>query len=99
MICPCCYGSIRSTTDITYPKSIEYSCLPTNDYHILAHSADQTNSNIESDYNKQGKNSMILVDFDRILHAKEHCNYKKLNVFTMDPKSCSPKNNMIVGIS
>lgn len=76
-----------------------FACLTPDDYILLAHSADQTNSNHQSDYNKQGKNSMILVDIDRIHHAKDHGNYKAIDVYTMTPQTCSPKNNMIVGIA
>ncbi|XP_066933952.1 glutathione S-transferase C-terminal domain-containing protein-like [Clytia hemisphaerica] len=97
VIAPCCYGGIRSTTDILYPKSTKFKCLEPDFYHILAHSADQTNNNPLSEYNIQGKNSMILVDLDRKLHAMEKGNYNEIDILTMDPVTCSPKNNMIVG--
>ena len=97
VIAPCCYGGIVSTTDTSYPKSTKFNCLEPNLYHLLAHSADQTNNDPSSEYNIQGKNSMILIDLDRRLHAMEKGNYEKIEILTMDPVTCSPKNNMIVG--
>jgi len=100
VICPCCYGGIRSTTDIQYPKSIKYSAsLTSEEYHLLAHSADQTCKDLESDYNKQGKKSMLYVDLDRRMHAMENAEYERVDILTMIPRSCSPKNNMMVGVS
>ena len=98
VICPCCYGGIRSTTDILYPKSIPFHCLTPEEYHLLAHSADQTCKDQDSEYNKQGKNSMILIDLDRKLHAMETGYYESVKILTMCPRTCSPKNNMIVGL-
>ena len=71
--------------------------MSSEDYHLLAHSADQTCNDHYSEYNKQGKNSMILIDLDRKFHALEKGCYKAIDIFTMLPRTCSPKNNMIVG--
>lgn len=97
VICPCCYGGIRSTTDILYPKSAPFHCLTSEEYHLLAHSADQTCKDQDSEYNKQGKKSMVLIDLDRKLHVNETGFYKSVKILTMCPRTCSPKNNMIVG--
>lgn len=43
-----------------------------------------------------GKQCMGLVDLDRAWAAEEH-NYT-VQVISMEPESCSPKNNMFVGI-
>lgn len=43
-----------------------------------------------------GKQCMGLVDLDRAWAAEEH-NYS-VQVISMEPESCSPKNNMFVGI-
>lgn len=43
-----------------------------------------------------GKQCMGLVDLDRAWAAEEH-NYS-VQVISMEPESCSPKNNMLVGI-
>lgn len=42
-----------------------------------------------------GKQCMGLVDLDRAW-AAERCNYS-VQVTSMEPESCSPKNNMFVG--
>lgn len=43
-----------------------------------------------------GKQCMCLVDLDRA-RAAEECGYS-VQVISMEPESCSPKNNMIVGV-
>lgn len=43
-----------------------------------------------------GKQCMGLVDLDRAWAAEEQ-NYS-VQVISMEPESCSPKNNMLVGI-
>jgi len=43
-----------------------------------------------------GKQCMGLVDLDRAWAAEER-NYS-VQVISMEPESCSPKNNMFVGI-
>lgn len=43
-----------------------------------------------------GKKCMCLVDMDRATAAEEH-GYS-VQVLSMEPESCSPKNNMIVGV-
>lgn len=97
VICPCCYGSIRPTDNIKYPKSDLFSsCINEEEYYLLAHSADRTSTDYESTFNKEGKKSMVLTDFDRILHAKLH-GYDVTNIYSMIPLDCSPKNNIIVG--
>jgi len=58
------------------------------DYLILGHTADQTGS-------EQGARAMRLVDADRALHAAEH-GYD-VRIATMVPRTCSPKNAIIVG--
>ena len=44
-----------------------------------------------------GKHCMELVDFDRISFAGES-QYRGY-VITMQPRDCSPKNNLIIGVS
>ena len=97
IVCPCCYGSIRPTGKIVYPKSEAFSCLTKEQYFLLARSADQTSSDCENEYNKQGKRGMLLIDHDRALNAQSRGSYKT-HIYLMIPESCSPKNNILVGI-
>ena len=43
-----------------------------------------------------GKQCMCLVDLDRARASEEHG--FSVQVISMEPESCSPKNNMIVGV-
>lgn len=96
VICPCCYGSVRPASNIKYPKSQNFQHLQESDYYLLARSADRTSSNYESDYSKQGKSCMLLVDRDRTFHMEEEKGYQT-KIYSMEPHTCSPKNNVIVG--
>uniref|UniRef100_W5KSF8 Glutathione S-transferase C-terminal domain-containing protein n=1 Tax=Astyanax mexicanus TaxID=7994 RepID=W5KSF8_ASTMX len=58
--------------------------------------ADQTAVQLPPERRFIGKCCMGLVDLDRSLAAETH-GYS-VRVMTMEPESCSPKNNMIVGV-
>lgn len=63
---------------------------------ILCRFADQTAVQLPPERRQIGKQCMGLVDLDRAWAAEEH-NYS-VQVISMEPESCSPKNNMFVGI-
>ncbi|EGW11259.1 hypothetical protein I79_025153 [Cricetulus griseus] len=63
---------------------------------ILCRFADQTAVQLPPQRRLIGKKCMCLVDMDRATAAEEH-GYS-VQVLSMEPESCSPKNNMIVGV-
>ncbi|ESN99225.1 hypothetical protein HELRODRAFT_155964 [Helobdella robusta] len=95
VICPCCYGSIKETSKIKYPQSkMLQQVFSHNEFITIAHSADQTQQHTIKE--EIGKTCMSIVDLDRSLKAQEN-DYKTF-VYKMQPESCSPKNNLIIGI-
>jgi len=101
VISPCCYGGIKASKSLQYPASKRYSIsgISESEFTILSHSADQTNSDYGSEYNRQGKQCMLYVDYDRVLSMEEEERGYTTKVCSMFPESCSPKNNIIVGKS
>ncbi|KAM5192119.1 glutathione S-transferase C-terminal domain-containing protein [Mantella aurantiaca] len=95
-ICPCCYGFIQNTTKTTFPRSCRFQdVLSYKEHMILCRFADQTAVQLPPERRLIGKQCMGLVDLDRAW-AAEQCGYKA-QVISMEPESCSPKNNVIVG--
>ncbi|XP_072898590.1 glutathione S-transferase C-terminal domain-containing protein isoform X1 [Hemitrygon akajei] len=96
VICPCCYGFIQNTVKYTFPRSQKFkSVLSYKEHMILCRFADQTAVQLPAERLLIGKNCMGLVDLDRAWSAEE-LGYK-VYVTSMEPDSCSPKNNLIVG--
>ncbi|XP_072112503.1 glutathione S-transferase C-terminal domain-containing protein isoform X3 [Mobula birostris] len=96
VICPCCYGFIQNTVKYTFPRSQKFkSVLSYKEHMILCRFADQTAVQLPAERRLIGKNCMGLVDLDRAWSAEEY-GYK-VYVTSMEPDSCSPKNNLIVG--
>ncbi|KAH3843713.1 glutathione S-transferase C-terminal domain-containing protein-like isoform X1 [Dreissena polymorpha] len=95
VICPCCYGNIRNTHLISYPRSQQFRDrnLDEKDLTVLGHAADQTEENI--DLQEQGRFCMNLVDTDRASIAREQ-GYT-VSLCSLQPLSCTPKNNLLVG--
>lgn len=93
--CPCCYGSVQENHILTYPKSLAFQQMSWNfrDYLVLGHTADQTHVN--HDKTLQGFRAMDIVDSDRALEAIERGYQVELT--TLWPPSCTPKNNLLVG--
>jgi hypothetical protein len=95
--CPCCYGSVQNNHILTYPRSQVFrdSAMTVRDYLVLGHSADQTHNehNAKTD---QGKICMGIIDTDRCLQAEE-AGYV-VTLAKLIPESCTPKNNLLVGI-
>ncbi|KAM9142987.1 glutathione S-transferase C-terminal domain-containing protein isoform 2-T4 [Pangshura tecta] len=97
VICPCCYGFIQNTVKFTFPRSHQFKeVLSYKEHMILCRFADQTAAQLPPKRRLIGKHCMGLVDLDRAW-AAEGCNYS-VQVMSMEPESCSPKNNMVVGV-
>ncbi|XP_024430625.2 glutathione S-transferase C-terminal domain-containing protein [Desmodus rotundus] len=95
--CPCCYGFIQNTSKFNFPKSEQFKkTLSYKEHMILCRFADQTAVQLPAPRRLVGKQCMCLVDLDRARAAEEH-GYS-VQVMSMEPESCSPKNNMIVGV-
>ncbi|GFO11567.1 glutathione s-transferase c-terminal domain-containing protein [Plakobranchus ocellatus] len=96
VICPCCYGSIHNTHLLTYPRSKQFqsSSITYKDFLTLGHAADQTEFNIALE--EQGRECMNLVDSDRAAYARE-LGYQ-VTLCSLQPLTCTPKNNLLVGI-
>ncbi|XP_064191241.1 glutathione S-transferase C-terminal domain-containing protein [Anguilla rostrata] len=97
VVSPCCYGYIQNTLKFTFPRSQKFSdTLSYKEHMILCRFADQTDVQLPPDRRSIGKQCMGLVDLDRSWRAEAH-GYS-VRVMTMEPDSCSPKNNMLVGV-
>ncbi|XP_019377472.1 PREDICTED: glutathione S-transferase C-terminal domain-containing protein isoform X2 [Gavialis gangeticus] len=97
VICPCCYGFIQNTAKFTFPRSHRFKeVLSYKEHMILCRFADQTAVQLPPERKIIGKQCMGLVDLDRAWAAEAY-NYS-VQVISMEPESCSPKNNMVVGI-
>ncbi|XP_052035177.1 glutathione S-transferase C-terminal domain-containing protein isoform X2 [Apodemus sylvaticus] len=95
--CPCCYGFIQNTSKFNFPKSEKFKkTLSYKEHMLLCRFADQTAVQLPLQRRLVGKQCMCLVDLDRAKAAAEH-GYS-VQVISMEPESCSPKNNMIVGV-
>ncbi|XP_035516215.1 glutathione S-transferase C-terminal domain-containing protein [Morone saxatilis] len=96
VISPCCYGFIQNAIKFTFPKSKRFQeTLTYKEHMILCRFADQTAVQLPPERRLIGKHCMGLVDLDRSWAAEAH-GYS-VQVMTMEPESCSPKNNMLVG--
>lgn len=98
--CPCCYGGIRAMPHISYPRSVafrrvvsEQECL-----HV-AHCADQahdvTKAGVNVEKSEQGQYCMDVVDWDRKLAAEE-LGYR-VQLTRLQPETCTPKNRLLIG--
>lgn len=95
--CPCCYGFIQNTSKFNFPKSEKFkNTLSYKEHMLLCRFADQTAMQLPPQRRLIGKQCMCLVDLDRATAAEEQ-GYS-VQVISMEPESCSPKNNMIVGV-
>uniref|UniRef100_UPI00398E38AE glutathione S-transferase C-terminal domain-containing protein isoform X2 n=1 Tax=Pristiophorus japonicus TaxID=55135 RepID=UPI00398E38AE len=98
VICPCCYGFIQNTAKSTFPRSQKFkNILSYKEHMVLCRFADQTAVQLPAERRIIGKKCMGLVDLDRAWCAEER-GYSAY-VSSMEPESCSPKNNLIVGSS
>ncbi|XP_071383393.1 glutathione S-transferase C-terminal domain-containing protein [Centroberyx affinis] len=96
VVSPCCYGFIQNTIKFTFPRSKRFQeTLSYKEHMVLCRFADQTAVQLPPERRHIGKQCMGLVDLDRSWAAEAH-GYS-VRVMTMEPESCSPKNNMLVG--
>uniref|UniRef100_A0A8K9WVX4 Glutathione S-transferase C-terminal domain-containing protein n=1 Tax=Oncorhynchus mykiss TaxID=8022 RepID=A0A8K9WVX4_ONCMY len=94
VVSPCCYGFVQNTLKFTFPRSKRFlETLSYKEHMILCRFADQTAVQLPSERRLIGKQCMGLVDLDRSWAAETH-GYS-VRVMTMEPDSCSPKNNML----
>ncbi|KAJ3614452.1 hypothetical protein NHX12_018024 [Muraenolepis orangiensis] len=110
VISPCCYGFVQNTDKFSFPGEASTtlrSCsepssgvnlqetLSFKEHMVLCRFADQTDPGLPPERQQIGKQCMGLVDLDRSWCAEAR-GYT-VRVITMEPESCSPKNNMLVG--
>ncbi|XP_053712876.1 glutathione S-transferase C-terminal domain-containing protein [Synchiropus splendidus] len=96
VISPCCYGFIQNAIKFSFPRSKRFQeTLMYKEHMILCRFADQTAPQLPPERRLIGKQCMGLVDLDRSWAAETH-GYS-VKVLTMEPESCSPKNNMLIG--
>ena len=94
--CPCCYGGVQTLENISYPRSEQFAGrgVGVESYLVLAHSADQTHTGLEKC--EQGRLCMDIVDSDRGWGVREQ-GYS-VTLSKLEPKDCTPKNNLLIGI-
>lgn len=94
---PCCYGAVRPNHILEYPRSQKYEDIgiSLSNYLTLGHAADQTHDE-DNPKTEQGQHCMRLLDTDRLAHA--HSQGYKTKLIIMKPKTCSPKNHLLIGI-
>ena len=103
VMAPCCFGALQNadTSLIPLPRSLKFSDagVTLNDYMSLSSVADinTSGSSISSLQYITGRNAMALIDLDRNLRASQE-GYSTFQ-FTMHPPTCSPKNDIICGLS
>ncbi|XP_072857942.2 glutathione S-transferase C-terminal domain-containing protein [Pogona vitticeps] len=97
VVSPCCYGFIQNTARFSFPQSSQFKeALSYKEHMVLCRFADQTAVQLPPERRQIGKNCMGLVDLDRAWSV-ERSNYS-VQVISMEPETCSPKNNLIVGV-
>lgn len=113
VLVPCCYGQIArpppfyiNGINISVP-SVGLSCvdITPDDFKLIASGADY---NVASNSDSVGtldfqiaKRCMRLIDVDRLYQISQSSNvkYTTFALCSLFPLSCSPKNNVIVGIT
>ena len=95
VICPCCYGSIKRTHTVDYPRSVAYRerGIGYDSYLVIGHGGDQTQ--VSTPAAVHGKMCMVAIDSDRATLAQEH-GYE-VTLCSLQPETCSPKNNILIG--
>ncbi|XP_076760371.1 glutathione S-transferase, C-terminal domain containing [Xylocopa sonorina] len=94
--CPCCYGSLHDCHHLTYPRSNVFRGeIDPERYINLSHAADQTHDE-KNAKTSQGYECMAIIDTDRKLQAEQFGYKVYLSRFV--PKTCTPKNHILVGI-
>ncbi|CAK1586796.1 unnamed protein product [Parnassius mnemosyne] len=94
VLCPCCYGSLHATDRLTYPRSAKFSSINIDQYLCIGHAADQTHK--DHHLAERGAKCMAVIDSDRARLAEEF-GYR-VTLSRLTPLSCTPKNNLLIGI-
>lgn len=83
---------------LDYPRSqaLKEANFSFEDYLVLCHCADQTHFDPHCTKTQQGYTCMAAVDKDRATRAIE-VGYS-VTLSKLEPPTCTPKNNMLVGI-
>ena len=91
VLCPCCYGNLALDVPITYPQSrwLMERFITQSDFSILARVADHPTDRLT------GRMCMAVVDLDRIAAAAQR-GYKVV-LKKLQPDSCTPKHNLLIG--
>ena len=102
VLCPCCIGFIQNEKEkervLPCSKIFREVCGVTREEFIqLSQKADHTS--LLGSVGEEGQYAMRLVNEDRNWFAKEYQGGGKYYTFHFDmhPKTCSPKNQMIIG--
>ncbi|KAJ2945505.1 hypothetical protein O0L34_g318 [Tuta absoluta] len=94
VLCPCCYGSLHATDRLIYPRSSMFRNVTIDEYLCIGHTADQTHE--EHPLKVRGDRCMAVIDSDRGRLAEEF-GYK-VTLSRLKPLTCTPKNNLLVGV-
>ncbi|KAJ0174757.1 hypothetical protein K1T71_009865 [Dendrolimus kikuchii] len=94
IICPCCYGSLHITDRFIYPRSERFKDITIDQYLCIGHAADQTHE--DHPLTARGARCMAAIDSDRGRLA-EQFGYK-VTLSRLKPLSCTPKNNLLIGV-
>ena len=109
LIAPCCYGSIRQSDSLRYPRSNLFRTIfkstdeedlqqaddryANNKYLEITRFADRTEKKTE--YEKTAYECMNLIDTDRLEQLAEN-GYRSIQLFKMKPVTCTTKNNLLL---
>lgn len=89
ILVPCCYGSIRKTHNVTYPRSKSFNALEYENYLALCRMADQ-----HAAHKERSRRSSDLIDTDRLKYIEE--SGYSMCVLSQLPEDSSPKNNLLI---
>lgn len=78
-----------------FPRSAKFAKVDYDDYLCIAHGADQTHK--DHPLAARGARCMTVIDSDRA-HWAEEFGYK-VTLMTLKPVTCTPKNNLLIGIA
>eukprot|EP01126_Amoeba_proteus_P044485 TRINITY_DN4944_c0_g2_i14.p2 TRINITY_DN4944_c0_g2~~TRINITY_DN4944_c0_g2_i14.p2 ORF type:complete len:222 (-),score=47.13 TRINITY_DN4944_c0_g2_i14:131-796(-) len=101
VVAPCCFGGMTNNQKISFPRSNFFleNGISLDDYMYLTSCADVNTcekNNFSSENYVVGKKCMGFIDLDRNCFAREQ-GYSIFH-YTMNPHTCTPKNDVISGI-
>lgn len=105
VLVPCCVGKIHKVVQSQIDANVETpdyprsswlkSKLPMTDYLSLTRVADFSDGGGEGSHSEVAEKSKVLIDMDRARRGEEE-GYK-MQVGKLEPRTCSVKNDIIVG--